>query len=410
MESDLNNLEFHYNNYIYPKPVEDINKEIIHLGKVPYADPNFSWHLLWPEKIFNSKNLNILIAGCGSDQAAILAKCNPGHIFTGIDLSKNSINHQQKLKDKYLLKNLNLICDDFRNVKFENKFDYIISTGVIHHLIKPESALSYFYNNLSDDGVVYLMVYGDKESQSINEIKKVLNKINLDQDDKSVDITKNIFKNLKSNHPAKIFTNKIEDIKYNAGVVDLMLHKKEKFYSIKELVNTLKKNKLVIKNFFDGRIPSVTKFFLDDVDCLKKIREMDIDTKLEMGQILNWNDRLIELILSKKKNLKESLIYNKQIVGDLYIYPNRALKYKVTPHSIDILENYSGNKYNYDFSNKIDLDWKRIFSGKYKLRETLNQKESDLNFIFSLFDLMLENFHIDVSKKPIGNYLDHFGK
>ena len=31
--------------------------------------------------------------------------------------------------------------------KFSEKFDYIISTGVIHHLIEPETALKYFYKN-----------------------------------------------------------------------------------------------------------------------------------------------------------------------------------------------------------------------------------------------------------------------
>ena len=58
------------------------------------------------------------------------------------------------------------------------------------------------------------MVYGDKQSQSINEIKKVLKSINLVQDNKSASVTKNLFKNLNSNHPGKIFTNTIEDMKY----------------------------------------------------------------------------------------------------------------------------------------------------------------------------------------------------
>ena len=91
MTDDFDNLNYHYDNYIYPKPVENIDEEIIKTGKVPYADPNFSWHLLWPEKKYNNIGLNVLIAGCGSDQAAILAKCNPNHKFTGIDLSSNSI-------------------------------------------------------------------------------------------------------------------------------------------------------------------------------------------------------------------------------------------------------------------------------------------------------------------------------
>ena len=399
MTDDFDNLNYHYDNYIYPKPVENIDEEIIKTGKVPYADPNFSWHLLWPEKKYNNIGLNVLIA-----------KCNPNHKFTGIDLSSNSIKHQKKLKERHKISNLDLICDDFRKIKFNKKFDYIISTGVIHHLINPETALNYFNNNLVNDGVIYLMVYGDKQSQSINEIKKVLKSINLVQDNKSASVTKNLFKNLNSNHPGKIFTNTIEDMKYDAGIIDLMLHKKEIFYSIENLIEILDNNNLVIKNFFEGKIASLTKFFINDSLYIKKIRELEINKKLELGQILNWEDRKIELILTKKDNLKESLIYNKQNIRDLYFYPNRELKYKVNINSLEIIENYSNNKYTYNFPNKNKIDWKKIFSGKFKFNEIFNINDPELPFIISLFELMIENFHIDISKNPVGEYLNHFAR
>ena len=97
MTIDKDNLEYHYNNFVYPKPTENIDEDLIKKGKIPYADPNFSWHILWPEKKNLRKKLNILIAGCGSDQAAIIARCNPLHKVTGIDLSIKSIEHQKKL-------------------------------------------------------------------------------------------------------------------------------------------------------------------------------------------------------------------------------------------------------------------------------------------------------------------------
>ena len=92
---NIDYLSNHYNEYIYPKPIDDIDEEFIKKKKYYLNDPTFFWHKLWPEKKYNSEKLNVLIAGCGSQQAAILAKCNPNHLFTGIDLSKNSIQHQQ---------------------------------------------------------------------------------------------------------------------------------------------------------------------------------------------------------------------------------------------------------------------------------------------------------------------------
>ena len=57
MNEDIKNLISQYDNFIYPKPVENIDVEIIKTKKVLYADPNFNWHILWPEKKYNFKDL-----------------------------------------------------------------------------------------------------------------------------------------------------------------------------------------------------------------------------------------------------------------------------------------------------------------------------------------------------------------
>ena len=56
---NINLLKKHYNNHLYPKPIEDIKKEFIGKNKIPYADPNFSWHKLWPEKKYKSDIFNV---------------------------------------------------------------------------------------------------------------------------------------------------------------------------------------------------------------------------------------------------------------------------------------------------------------------------------------------------------------
>ena len=126
MSENIKKLTNQYNNYVYPKPCEDIESEWLKHNRYQTCDPNYHWHKLWPEFPYSREKLNILIAGCGSDQAAILAKCNPIHDFTGIDLSENSLNHQKKLIKKHDIKNLKLICDDFRNQKFDKKFNLIV--------------------------------------------------------------------------------------------------------------------------------------------------------------------------------------------------------------------------------------------------------------------------------------------
>jgi len=53
-------------------------------------------------------DLDILIAGCGTNQAAVFAFMNPDAKVVAVDISQPSLDHQQYLKDKHGLFNLEL--------------------------------------------------------------------------------------------------------------------------------------------------------------------------------------------------------------------------------------------------------------------------------------------------------------
>ena len=293
---NISDLSEQYNNYIYPKPTENLSEEWIKKNRFQICDPNYCWHRLWPEKPHNTRRLDVLIAGCGSDQAAILAKCNPNHNFVGVDLSENSLKYEKKLIEENKIENLKLYHNDFRSVKFKKKFDYIISSGVIHHLDDPGTGLKYFNQNLKDEGVIYIMVYGDKKSYATNQVKQLFKKLNLKQNQESIDFAMNTINKLNNLHPAKIFANTEikQDLAHPSGVVDFFLHKKENFFSIKDFVKLLNKNQLIIKNFANGRIKPLTKFFTDaPLHIKEKINSLSVEDRLEISQILNWNDRKI---------------------------------------------------------------------------------------------------------------------
>ena len=359
MTSNIKKLEIQYNRYIYPKPCEDIEKEYIKVNRFQECDPNYHWHKLWPEKKYERKKLSILVAGCGSDQAAILAKCNPIHNFVGIDISAASLAHQKKLIKKHKIKNLNLICDDFRNVKISEKFNYIISTGVIHHLDEPGSALNFFEKNLTDDGVLYLMVYGDQQSEGIKGLKNIFKKLEFEQNSSSIRNIKLLTEKLKKDHPATIFSKYFKDINQDTGIVDTFLHPKEKFYSIKELILSLGQNNLILKNFVNGRIASLSKYFIDNEDIEKKIRNFTIEEQLEISQILNWNDRKIDIICTKKSNIKYSRIYTQLDLDSLYVCRFQSVDYQINLQNIKVVDNKNETFFEFNFLNK-KIDWNKI--------------------------------------------------
>ena len=408
---NISDLTDQYNNYIYPKPTENLSEEWIKKNRFQICDPNYCWHRLWPEKPYSSKRLDILIAGCGSDQAAILAKCNPNHNFVGIDLSENSLKHEKKLIQENKIDNLKLYRNDFRSVKFKNKFDYIISSGVIHHLDDPGTGLKYFNENLKDEGVIYIMVYGDKKSYATNQVKQLFKKLSLKQNQESISFVMNTVNRLNNLRPAKIFaeTEIKQDLSHPSGVVDFFLHKKENFFSIKELVKLLNKNKLIIKNFANGRVKPLTKFFTDaPLHIKEKINSLSIEDKLEISQILNWNDRKIDLICCKSKNKKNSIVYNKINLEKIYTYQYHGVEYKIDRPDIKINDKINNGFFNLNFANN-NFKFKEILDGKKMLSEiTANFDKNEKKNFNDKIIFMIENSVLDFSYHSIADYKKYY--
>jgi SAM-dependent methyltransferase len=403
MDKNINYLKSHYENYSYPEPVQDIEKELVEKNIVYYDDPTYNWHKIFPEKAFSKNKISILVAGCGTEQAAIIAKLSPQHDVVGVDLSSNSLKNQQKLIDKHKINNLKLICNDFRVLKFEQKFDLIISTGVIHHLEDPGSALKYFYDNLKDDGAISLMVYGNKSTFATNELRKLFFQLNLKQDKEGIEYVRKIYDKINPLHPGVIHTKNSSELKHDSGIVDHILHQSEHFYSIKEFDKLLNSNKLIIKNFIDSRIKSLTKFFYDDDKLLEKIRKLSYIDQLELGQILNWDDKKISLICCKDTYSKYSLITSPVDLENIYICTRTGCNYKMNDTSIKINLD-TGEEFSFSIPVKKEFvnTWQEIFFGKKKLKDLFSlYNHSDKDCIKKILTILVENVFVDVSLHPI---------
>ena len=400
---NIDYLTKHYNEFIYPRPIEDIDKEWIDKNMHYLNDPSHYWHRLWPEKLYNKEKLKILIAGCGTHQAAIYAKCNPEHSFVGIDLSNNSISHQMKLIKKHEIKNLKLICGDFRKIIFKKKFNLIISTGVIHHLENPGSALEYFEKNLENDGVISLMVYGNQSSYPINEIKRILSPLKLEHDEKSINCIQKLIERINPSHPAKNFLKSYNDQEYKAGIVDMFLHKSEKFFSIKELIVLLSNYNLDVKNLNDGKNLACTKFFINNTEKLNEIRKLEIEDQWQIGQILNWNDRKISVNCAKKNYLLENKIILNKDIKECYITISPGTSYKIDENLLNISD-LEGENYQFNFSLK-EKDYKileLVLKGKETVSTILNLYNShEKNLLGEFFLFLLENSFVDKSLYPV---------
>ncbi len=88
------------------------------------------------------EDISILVAGCGTSQAAKHAMRWPAARVTGIDFSETSVRCTEELKRKYQLDNLQVRQLPLERAReLETSFDQIVCTGVLHHLPDPDAGL-----------------------------------------------------------------------------------------------------------------------------------------------------------------------------------------------------------------------------------------------------------------------------
>ncbi len=112
----------------------------------------------WDHRILPSRP-NIWIAGCGTNQAVLTALHFPFATITGSDLSAPSLELASQTLRSMGLKNVTLRQESINSCSYESQFDFIISTGVIHHNADPQATLAKLARALKPGGVMELMVY-----------------------------------------------------------------------------------------------------------------------------------------------------------------------------------------------------------------------------------------------------------
>ena len=222
-----------YEKYPYPGPVESLDKY-----KLQWQDPQrkrADYHLYWPDRSYR-EDLSILIAGCGTSQAAKHAIRNPNARVTGIDFSSKSISFTEKLKKKYDLDNLKVVKLSIENVKeLEMSFDRIVCTGVLHHLPDPDAGLKALREVLNPDGAMHLMVYAPYGRAGIYMMQKFCKLLGIRADEDGIhDLIRSI-KGLPPGHPLETLIRNAPDFQYEEALADALLNPMDRAYTVPQL-------------------------------------------------------------------------------------------------------------------------------------------------------------------------------
>jgi len=231
-----------YNHHPYPPPVERLDR-----ARDEWQDenrPRSEFHLLWPNKPYRT-DLEILVAGCGTWQAAKYAICRPTARVTGIDFSKTSIACTETLKRSHNLVNLETQPIPIEKVADLNRrFDLIVCTGVLHHLPDPDQGIRALRSVLKPGGALYLMVYAPYGRAGAYLLQDYCRKLGIGPSSQEIEDLRIALEALPPEHPLMALLRGSRDAHNSDALADVLLNPRDRSYSVPQLFDFIERNGL----------------------------------------------------------------------------------------------------------------------------------------------------------------------
>jgi SAM-dependent methyltransferase len=223
-----------YESHPYPPPVDDLEAyRQIWDDRRRHADS----HLFWPAEPTRDDR-SILVAGCGTTQAAHYALRWPRAQVMGIDVSAKSIAFTQELKRKHALANL-----EVRQLAVERatglgqSFEHVVCTGVLHHLPDPDAGLRALRDVLAPTGALNVMVYAPYGRAGIYLLQDYCRLLGIGGTEPEIRDLAASLKALPPDHPLAPLLRNSPDFADRAGLADALLHPQDRSYSVPQLLD-----------------------------------------------------------------------------------------------------------------------------------------------------------------------------
>jgi SAM-dependent methyltransferase len=228
-----------YESHPYPAPLRDLDRH-----RELYRNPDRRRALsllLWPlEK--PRRNREILVAGCGTSQAAIHALREADARVTAIDISETGLRHTRELQRKYRLQNLDVHRLAIEEVgELGRMFDQIVCTGVLHHLPDPDIGLRALRNVLAPDGGVHVMVYATYGRTGIYMMQEYCRLLGIDATEAELHGLGVTIGALSSDHPIAAVARQARDFRNPDALADALLHPQDRSYTVPQLYGWLER-------------------------------------------------------------------------------------------------------------------------------------------------------------------------
>jgi SAM-dependent methyltransferase len=222
-----------YESHPYPAPLRNLDR---HRELYRNPDRRRAWSLLFRPAEKPRANQEILVAGCGTSQAAVHALREPDAHITAIDISETSLRHTRELQRKYGLRNLKLHRLAIEDVgSLGRSFDQIVCTGVLHHLPDPDMGLRALRNVLAPNGAMHVMVYAAYGRAGVYMMQEYCRLLGVGATELDLRDLGVVVGALSADHPIAGVARRTKDFTYPDALADALLHPQDLAYTVPQL-------------------------------------------------------------------------------------------------------------------------------------------------------------------------------
>ena len=226
-------------------------------------------------KIRKWKNINVLVAGCGTGQHALTTATKFQKSFiTAIDLSANSLSYAKRKAEELEITNIEFIQMDLLDIeKIGKTFDIIESVGVLHHMENPYSGLEKLSNVLNINGLIMIGLYSKIARKHIERIRLDIKKLKIKINELNI---KNFREKiiLSKQNDYKLITNS-PDFYALSNFRDLLFHIKEYRFTIPEIKKFIDNLNLKFCGFENKELLNLFKMTHQDDSDLYNLKLWD---------------------------------------------------------------------------------------------------------------------------------------
>lgn len=225
-----------YDRHPYPPPVDDLRALAARSSPGP---DRAAHHLIWPGRVSDGIG-SMLIAGCGTAQAARHALRNPHLDVVGIDVSSTAIEHTRRLIERHEITNLRVEQCAIEDVAGRDlRFDHVVCTGVLHHLVDPLIGLRALRSVLAPRGAVTLMVYAPYGRTGIYLIQEYCRRLGIGTEPADIADLVATLGELPDEHPLAGLLRASPDFQHDDALADALLNPRDRAFSVPELMSLL---------------------------------------------------------------------------------------------------------------------------------------------------------------------------